>query len=483
MKKTVLFLLFGLLVVLVSCNNANNGLYPANITVEDGIFTCDTYDQAMAYEINLTSNSIDLTYEVANQFDLNYLVLNGSYTFRVRAVLENGVYSEYSKEMNIEITDSLKKNILTGESLHDEAYMEIHGRTLYDETSEAQMLYYTASGFEVSFYGTSLDLILTSDNATDKNKQAYISVVIDDSCAPYEGTTYTLTQSELLLYIADELDEGFHTASFYKVNESLDNNIGIKRVKTDGFFVDPKDDEEQLNIQYIGASTTTGYGDLATSPTASKTSANSNGLLAFTSLSAYMLNANWSITSASGWGISRGWNTNGALNASLNIPSAFDYVAINSNGQVLDTLWNQEQFVPDIYVINLGSNDFNTSNYSNLSETEKASFEQTFVNDYKAFILKLHTYAPDAIIIITYGILSKLEVVETLTLEAAQQARTEFTNIFTLELMTGSDFDYPYGANYHPNILTHLEAAKDLASLMSQLTGQPIVHDDIVLSN
>ena len=292
MKKTVLFLLFGLLVVLVSCNNANNGLYPANITVEDGIFTCDTYDQAIAYEINLTSNSIDLTYEVANQFDLNYLVLNGSYTFRVRAVLENGVYSEYSKDMNIEITDSLKKNILTGESLNDEAYMEIHGRTLYDEASEAQMLYYTASGFDVSFYGTSLDLILTSDNATDSSKQAYISVVIDDSCAPYEGTTYTLTQSELLLYIADELDEGFHTASFYKVNESLDNNIGIKRVKTDGFFVDPKDDEEQLNIQYIGASTTTGYGDLATSPTAGKTSANSNGLLAFTSLSAYILKAN-----------------------------------------------------------------------------------------------------------------------------------------------------------------------------------------------
>ncbi len=481
MRKILVFLLFGVLIVLSACNKSSgiSDFSPQNIVVSSGVFQCDTYENSDFYELDLSTGDQNYQYVLPNSYDLNYLLENGTYTLQTRAILGDEQYSDYSTPLSITITDSLKTDVLAEEDLSNNQYIELHGRSLYDSPSKTQMFYYTASGFDVEFYGTSLNLIIVSDNATNPAKQAHIGVVIDHEVAPYDGTTYVLSQSEILLTVADELEEGLHTVSFYKINESLDNNIGIKRIKTDGSIVGPSTDESQLKIQYIGASTTTGYGNMATSATAGKTSENSNGLLAFTSLSAYMLNAEWSITSASGWGISRGWNTGGSVSETLNMPNAFDYTAINSSGQILDSLWDQSIYQPDIYVLNLGSNDYNASNYVSMSETQQAAFDTLFVSDMKAFMLKLHEYNPDAIIIVTYGILSNLPVVKNLTLQAIEEAKLTFTEIYSLELKNGTELGYPYGANYHPSVATHIAGAQDLSEFIASITDYTIVHDTI----
>lgn len=489
MKKIVLLFLFTTVFTLSACTKEQEEVIieetnaPANVLLDDGVVSFDAITQAIAYEYEITQGD-DLTiYEFSNAYDMNYLLENGEYTLRLRArfdVNSAEEYTEYTEPFTLTIEHSLKRMSIYTTNLNSEKYIHYSGRTMYDETLQARTLYYTGSGFDVRFYGTTLTVRINAEQFDSSTRRPYIMVFVDGEYNPLLGDTYALDEEENTITLVEGLAEGFHTVTVYKRSESLDSNISLRKVETDGFFVDPTI-ERQLNIQFIGASTTTGYGNMATSATTAKTTENSNGMLAFTYLTAYMLNADFSITSASGWGISRGWNTGGKIDEVRNIPNAYRMTAITSTGAVLDSVWDQSQFVPDVYVVNLGSNDYNTSNYAMMSAEDKAAFEQTFVDDYRDFLISLHYYNPDATIIVVYGILSKLDVVERLTLQAVNEAKEVHNQTFAIELQNGAELGFGYGANYHPSKETHHAAADTLVDYIEYFTDFEEINPNVTL--
>jgi len=467
--------------VLLSIQKAS---VPTAIAFTNNIFTCTSQEDIINYQLEITASvdNVTKTYTLPNGFDLSYLLTMGDYTLRARSVLPdyNGEYSNFSDSITFTITSSKMTSTLEGNLLTDSDFIRYNGRTNYNQTTLSTDMYYTGSSFEVGFYGTSLDATFTATKTNSISTWTYLEVFIDGETNPTLGYEFFLYQPVVSYTLISGLPEGYHTLSVVKRSESLDSNMAVQSISTDGTLANPSL-PKTLNIQFIGASTLTGYGNMESTPSASKNSENSNGLLAYPALTAYMLGADYSIVAASGWGITRGWNTGGVIDTTNNIPNAFDFLAIDSSNTLLSQSWDQSKYVPDILVVSLGINDYNTSNYANLTTEQRTAFDELFTTDYVAFLLKLHGYFPYAQIVCTYGILGVNADMERLTLGVVDIANNAYTDIYACKLTSGEELSLPFGSDYHPGVATHLNAANELVAFIESISDFEQVHDAVVL--
>ncbi len=458
-------------------------LTPLNATVVDNILTFDEVTGANRYRIALYDDNQNLVgeYNITSGFNLALLLSVGTYTFQIKATGSGYQDSDYTESVGFEIVDPNRTNLLAGEDMNDQTFLRWFGRTYYNENEAAKYFYFTASGFELAFFGTELKVTFKAANYANTSKQPYLVILIDGEEDPTKGTTIILDQAEAEYTLVTGLEDGYHTVKVLKRNEAIDSEVAVKGISTDGYFTDPPQ-AKSFRIQYIAASSSTGFGNLGTVSEA-KTSANSHGLLAYAYLSSYLLDAEPSIFAASGWGVSRGYNTGGNTSATQNIPYGFEYFAIDSSNYVFQApgKWDITNFIPDVIVVNLGTNDFNASGYRNMDETEQAALEQEFITNYTAFLLLLNNMYPNAKIIVAYGLMNEQLLLEDFTLQIIDDANEEIgsTVIYPFEMEGAGTNGNPYGCSYHPNVKTSMNVAEALAELISSITGRQIVRDMI----
>ena len=461
---------------------------PTGLSVTANILEFDAVANAQRYQISIRALGAETSreYFVTAGFNLAMLLDYGIYLLRIRTVAVPGYRdSEWSEEITIDLFDPDTTNLLEAEDMNDYRYVKWLGRTRYDEGSDCRYLYYTASGFEVGFYGTELTAVLKATNYDNIYKRPFIVILIDGEENPLAGRAVSLKAAETTLALVTGLDEGYHTVKVLKRSEALESDVALKSLSTDGRFSAP-DETKALKIQFIGDSSLTGYGNLATSVTTTKSTTNSDGLLDFAYLTSYMLDAEFSIVASSGWGISRGWNTpGGAIDEIENIPNAFDYVAIDGTNHVRTDWgkWDQSDFDPDVIVITLGTNDFNAPAYDNMNETDKAALRERFVADYVAFLVRLNNLFPGVPIIVAYGIMADAWRIGSSELAAVAQANAAIgeTAVYALEMPAGGTLGQVFGSDYHPSAGTHVLAANALTNLIVALTGALKVRDNVDL--
>jgi hypothetical protein len=451
--------------------------------IEGSILTFEGVPYATNYVLVIydLQDQIIAEISVVSGFDLLGVITPGTYRLALQATAPGFDDSAFTTTVEQFIFDTNAVSILSEDLLNDDTKIRYIGRTYYNERDLTRYFFFTASGFEVTFYGTELKAFLKASYSSNLSRQAYIVVLVDGEENPTKGTTFVLNQFIEEYTLVSGLDEGFHTVKVLKRSEASDSNTSLMRLSTDGFFSTPPQ-AKNFNIQYIAASSSTGYGNLG-SPSVSKSTANSNGLLAFAYLTSYLLDAETSIFSASGWGVSRGYNTNGDINETQNIPTAYQYYAINDTNNVFTDAgkWDHNEFVPDVVVVNLGTNDFNASNYHSLNTQQKAELVSRFVTDYAAFLVLLHNQHPNAIIIVAYGLMNESLTLGEFTLQSIELAnQTIGENVFIPFLMEAAGTPpNPFGSNSHPNVGTSINVAIQLAQLIHSLTGRQIYKEMI----
>lgn len=452
---------------------------PANLAVVDNIVTFDLVDHANKYRLYVYNNLDEevKSFNVTNGFDLLVLLQPGSYRFKIAATAPGYLDSQKSSAVEAVIINPNMKSILEGEAMNDFQYVRWLGRTYYNQLEEAKYFYFTASGFELGFFGTELKVTFKASNYNIVGKQAYLVALIDGEEDPTKGITIKLDKAESEYTIVTGLTEGFHSVKILKRSEASDSNTSVKSIKTDGHFTNTPD-PKSFRVQFIAASSSTGYGNLGSSSVA-KTTDNSHGLLAFAYLTTYLLDADISIFSASGWGVSRGFNTSGSVSATQNIPAAYEYFAIDATNYVFTGAgkWNHSDFIPDVIVVNLGTNDFNASGYNSMTTENRKIVSDKFIADYTAFLRVLNNNHPNAVIIVAYGLMNEQNTVGPFTIEAIDNANDFIgkTMVYPFLMEGAGTAPNPYGSNSHPNVGTSKNVAEDLAALISELTGREIV--------
>jgi len=208
---------------------------------------------------------------------------------------------------------------------------------------------------------------------------------------------------------------GTHKVTFIKRTEASYGYTTFLGFTFDGPILAP-DSPPTHKIEIIGDSITCGAGVEATSTDAPECSENGmlnipgvpeagyqsgygagveNGYLAYGSVLGRLLDAEWVVTCQSGIGVYRNYYnlTTGTM------PQIYDLL-FPGDSQIMQT-WNTAQYVPDLVVIGLGTNDFShASSATDIDGRPALDVQNQFVPAFIQFINQLAAYYPGVTVVL-----------------------------------------------------------------------------------
>jgi lysophospholipase L1-like esterase len=297
------------------------------------------------------------------------------------------------------------------------------------------LTHFTGTGIAVALHGSANQFAVSIDRATP-------------TVFKFDGTTTMSTLASGLAPGAHDLELSRRTeASFYPVE------FGGFTV-TGGAIV-PTPFPYTRRIEMVGDSITCGYGDEGVGPSCPFSADTEDEYLAYGALTARALDAAHVSISWSGKGMYR--NYDGSTTATM--PLLYDLT------QPTDTTarWDSTKYVPDVVVINLGTNDFATGDPG-----------QAYVAAYTAFVTKLRGYYPKAFIVCALGPMladPNLATARGYIQSVVATRTTSGDSRISFVEFTPQDGSLGYGCDYHPTLATHQQMATKLVAAIKTLTG------------
>lgn len=335
--------------------------------------------------------------------------------------------------------------------------VNLYGRTNYD-SPKGRMFYFTSSGFDVTFYGTTL----TGDFTSVRNGEyvPWLSVFVDGESM----TEKSVTAKDRILKlekngsytIVSGLTEGWHTVkvrkrtAFQRGGIEMDS-FGINCITASGSSnncIGYAPSKSDFRIDVYGDSISCGYGNLTNG--GSMESANTDGVMAYHSIFANTLGADLNVMACSGWGAAYGYREGAA-------PANEDHVWCDYYTK-LNTKSNVEYGAggADMIIINLGTNDAG-------NKKQVTKFANAFKTKYMDWIKKLSDANPGKPIVCSYGMMGIDDTIrvgiENAVNELKTSDSTKYGNIYA--------YFYTHSASgAHPVVEIHKQCANELLTFV-----------------
>lgn len=332
--------------------------------------------------------------------------------------------------------------------------VKLIGRTYFDENGILWIVQ-SAAGIEFVTNSTSLEIALVGDNSANESSgsQARYALWINGERVLDE----MMTEAERV--IKAELPEGENTVKLLKLSESANSIFGVKSITvTDTKPIAPSK-ESSLKIEFIGDSITCGYGVDDEDRDHHFSTSTEDATKAYGYKTAEILGADYSLVSYSGHGIISAYTGDGSINTSGLVPKIYTQVGkiwdTSNKPNVNELEWDFDSFVPDIVVINLGTND---NSYVKGDQTKA----RTYTEEYIEFLKLVREKNPDAHIVCTLGVMGAdlYPAIETAVSEYS--AETGDTNISCVKLGQIQSHE-GHAADWHPTEATQTRVAKEMA--------------------
>lgn len=317
-------------------------------------------------------------------------------------------------------------------------YFKYNGRTLYKEASA--ILGWTNSS--VTFYvkGSNAQTTVFSRIETKNNgeeNEARLKVYIDDK--EQEETLLVLHEEDKVYTLATFKDEELHKITVIKITEAAMSYAKINEITVTGgeILPLPTQEDNRLKIEFIGDSITCGYGVYG-EPESEYHIREEDGMVTYAAYAAKALNLNARYTAVSGYGMFIKYD--GDLTGI--VPRVYPYTNYFADE---NEKYDFNEFIPDVFVINLGTNDS--------GHLEKPEISEGFIRNYVEFLHFLKSYAPKSKILCICGSLCTNAfafIEQAVTLSKAQG----ITDLHTL-MLPFHDVETDGKASNHPSIKTH----------------------------
>jgi len=338
---------------------------------------------------------------------------------------------------------------------------EVYGRY---ETSK-EYISFSCSGVAVTFLQHEEELFVwLEDDPDDIANGNWMNVILGD-------TVYTriqLKQGKHMYLIPTPFNNG----AFITLSKATEAHVG--EVKFYGIELskgekvnDAFDINKVMNIQFIGNSITCGYGNMvsieappAGNPLTGFHTANQNAHMAYAMQTARKLHATPMLVCFSGKGMYRNFDSD----TIETMPKIYDRIHLQEPNSAT---WDHTQQIPDIIVINLGTNDYHGESRN------KPLNDSVFVQTYIQFVERLISYYPQAkIVCVNSPMLNDVwpegKMCWTRLQASIQNVQEHFqakgnTNIYRFTFAPQSA---PYGEDYHPSLATHTKMAEELTTFI-----------------
>lgn len=396
------------------------------------------------------------------------------------------LYGDYNKDKNVDALDFalLKKHLLEQTSTESMAYMDLNTDTKIDVLDFAVLKKYllgiittlpdgaipvapdvqyigrfdtsdsagpkfawSTSTIKANFLGTGISVKLKSSGDN------YFNVIID---GVVKTPINTPAGSSASYTLASGLENKTHTVELVKRTEA---NIGevqfLGFTVTDGSLLAPPPTSSK-RIEFIGDSITCGYGNEGTSQYQSFTTKNENAYMAYGAITGRLLGADVITESWSGKGIVQNYGGN----KDELMPTVYQRILPYDKTKVYDyTKW-----IPQVVVINLGTNDIST-----------VALDGTlFTSEYSKLVDKVRSQYPNAHIYCAVGPMLSWDQLTNMKKYVGDVVNSKNSsgdkNVHFIEFPQ-QDQANGLGEDWHPSIKTHQLMADQLAKQLKTDLG------------
>ena len=254
---------------------------------------------------------------------------------------------------------------------------------------------YTLSGIEFNFTGSKCVVTFCSDFLSDEDKHAVVGVFINDS---EEENMRLLIDKKTCEYTDFETDrEETVVIKLGKLSEAKQGTVGVKEIKIYGD--DPtisRTAEKEKLFWFIGDSITCGMGN-ETTESEKFTTIKENGNMTYGAITARNFQADVEFISYSGIGLI--WGTS---EDTPPMTEMYQYSGYTRGRREIQRWKGKRE--PNVICINLGTNDSKHIQ----SEEDRKYFESRYVE----FLKELRSEHSDALLIICYGTMNVLYLIE-----------------------------------------------------------------------
>lgn len=271
-------------------------------------------------------------------------------------------------------------------SLSQTDQVRVLGRCL--TTEDGLSLSWTCSGVEFSFTGTEAWASIGLSSEADTPVLMGVFVDGEEECT----STFLVESAHEEVILAEALEDEEHTVRLLKLSEARWGTAVLKSLWTDGGEIAPTEAKERV-IEFVGDSITCGYGTLASEPDSPFRIEEEDGSLTYAYLLAQYLDADFRFVATSGIGVSR----NNTGDETTTMPVVYPYVQYHASAE---QLWADTPHAEaDLVVLHLGTND------ENAIPAEDAEARMRFQHCYTEFLKQVRLLNPQAIILVTYGVI------------------------------------------------------------------------------
>lgn len=334
----------------------------------------------------------------------------------------------------------------------DNKNVKLIGRTY----AENEILWFALSGSGIEFTATAKKAAITligDKTATDdkETNKARYAVYVDDEKIVDERMD--CPEKTITLFNSDSVKTA--KIRFLKLSEASESIIGIKNITADE--IKPTE-SKKLKIEIIGDSITCGYGIDGKNELEDFSTATEDVTKAYSYKTMQALNADYSFVAYSGHGIISGYTGDGVKRADQLVPPYYEKFAFSFGGtdsfNPLEKQWDFNRFVPELIIINLGTND---DSYCG----EDQNRVDEYVTKYEEFLGVVRKHNPNAKILCILGFMGErlCPAVER-TVENFKK-NTGDTKIYCHKIHDQNPAN-GYGCNYHPTPKSHDIAVSEL---------------------
>jgi lysophospholipase L1-like esterase len=324
----------------------------------------------------------------------------------------------------------------------DLAPFRIIGR--YDARDPAGVkLSWPASGIRARFSGSQLSVTLRDTGASEYD-------VVIDGAPP---TLLRLQKGSQSYVVATGMADGEHEVTLTKRTEAFVGTTQVLGFAPASALIGTPASASSRRIEMIGDSMTCGYGVLGANEACSFSPTTESEPAAWGALAAAALDAEHTAIAWSGIGVYRDY-------PGTTPPDTMPDIYARSIATDPTSIWTPSLFMPDVVVVNLGTNDF-AGTPDPASEFEAA---------YRKFLGTIRAANPDAFIVAaTSPMLDGTRHAEQLAaIQSAVAAGDPKMSVLDLAVDQGKN---GYGCNYHPNTMTQQQMAAELVAHIRALTN------------
>jgi lysophospholipase L1-like esterase len=345
------------------------------------------------------------------------------------------------------------------------------GRT-YDET-EQKVTYFnwTCAGLEFEFTGnyllaevcaySAIEFEGMTPNAPKRVIWPWIAVFLDDGEEPIRRMEIGHEQETCLIYASEQIET--HRIKIIKITENAKGKVGIKSFLMEGEMNSiPQDNQSKRYIEFIGDSITCGFGNETTEKERFFYSGEENGWMSHAAIAARKLQFDYSIVAASGITVGEGigvmkWPLS-PMNQTYQYTDRYLEEVLESKEPFKE--WDFTMRIPDIIIINLGTNDSSLIAF----EGDYDKGEYNFENNYYSFIKNIRELnGPKPLIICALGSMDYYlySNIEKTVARYSTETMDENIKCFRYGKI---NFLEGYGAAGHPSVASHKRMGEELAN-------------------